>query len=70
MIDEKIEEKNKLNYELLGKGFHSGKITCMDISIQRSIIVTCSKEDFTIRIWNYYTGQQELSRVFLLDKDA
>lgn len=42
----------------------------MDISIQRPIIVTASREDSTIRFWNYYTGKCELSRrYFVLEKD-
>lgn len=44
---------------------------CMDISIQRPILVTCSREDCTIRIWNYFTGQCELSRrYFVMDKET
>ncbi len=36
----------------------------MDISLQRPILVTGSKEDSSIRFWNYYTGQCELSRSY------
>jgi hypothetical protein len=34
----------------------------MDISIQRPILVTFSKDDCSIRFWNLLTGQCILSR--------
>ena len=69
--DEDLEDKeNEVSFEIVGKGFHSGGISCMDISVQRPILVTASKDDCTIRFWNYYTGQCELQRSFIAtDKD-
>ena len=61
---------DEIKFETVGKGFHSGAITAMDISLQRPILVTASREDSTIRFWNYYTGQCELSRrYFVLEKE-
>ena len=34
----------------------------MDICVQRPIICTLSKEDSTIRVWNYATGECELEK--------
>jgi hypothetical protein len=31
--DDKKEQEDKIQYEFVAKGFHNGKITCMDISI-------------------------------------
>jgi len=44
-----------IKFDLVCRGFHSGSIDSVDIAVQRPIIVTASKEDSTIRIWNYYT---------------
>lgn len=52
----KMGNKDLVEYEFVGKGFHSGGITSMDICIQRPIIATCSKDDCTVRLWNYYTN--------------
>ena len=45
-----------VKFETVARGFHSGAISCMDISVQRPILVTASRDDSTIRFWNYYTG--------------
>ena len=59
-----------VKFETVARGFHSGAISCMDISVQRPILVTASRDDSTIRFWNYYTGQCELSRrYFVLEKE-
>ena len=52
----------KINYEVVGGngGFHQGEISHMDTCIQRPIIVTLSKTDSTIRVWNYDTGNCEI----------
>jgi cilia- and flagella-associated protein 57 len=44
-----------IKFDLVCRGFHSGAIDTIDIAIQRPIIVTCSRDDSTIRLWNYYT---------------
>ena len=56
-----------LNY--ICDGFHSGPITSMDISLQRPIIITCSKKDNTIRVWNYLTGHCENCKIILEEKE-
>jgi hypothetical protein len=48
--------QEKLHYETVGRGFHQGGITNMDIATQRPIMVTFSKDDSTIRFWNIATG--------------
>lgn len=53
-------------YETVGRGFHQSGITYMDICIQRPIVVTFSKDDCTIRFWNYLTGQCVLSRKYYI----
>lgn len=55
--------------DLVCRGFHSGPITCIDIAVQRPIIVTCSQDDSTIRLWNYDTNKCELYREYLAYKD-
>jgi len=50
--------------DLVCQGFHSGPISCIDIAVQRPMIVTCSQEDSTIRIWNYFTNKCELRREY------
>jgi len=44
-----------VKFDLVCRGFHSGSIDSIDIAIQRPIIVTCSRADSTIRLWNYYS---------------
>jgi WD40 repeat protein len=41
----------------------------MDIALQRPIIVTSSKEDKTIRVWNYLTGHCEYCKIILTEKE-
>ena len=59
--------KISLNY--ICDGFHKGPITSMDISLQRPIIITCSKKDNTIRVWNYLTGHCENCKIVLEEKE-
>ena len=56
-----------LNY--ICGGFHKGPITSMDISLQRPIIITASKKDNTIRVWNYLTGHCENCKIILEEKE-
>lgn len=65
VIDEANEER-KIEYETVARGFHSGAVTSMEISLQRPIIATFSKDDCTIRIWNYLSGQCMLSRKYYM----
>lgn len=69
-IIENLRNKNfNLKFELVCDGFHQGAITCMDVALQRPIIVTSSKTDKTIRIWNYLTGHCEYCKIILTEKD-
>lgn len=56
-LNESMDKEVKVDQ--LAKGFHSGPITAMDVAVQRPLIVTCSREDSTIRIWNYYKNTCE-----------
>jgi len=51
------------------RGFHSGAISTIDIAIQRPLLVTCSREDSTIRLWNYLTHSCELAREYYVLED-
>lgn len=59
----------EVKVDLVCRGFHSGPITCMDIAVQRPILVTCSQDDSTIRLWNYYTYKCELTREYFAHKE-
>ncbi len=62
-------EQFDLHFEIVCDGFHSGPITTMDVSLQRPIIVTTSKYDRTVRIWNYLTGHCEYCKIILEEKE-
>ena len=65
MVDMKLlglqDELRVKEARLMGNGFHGGCISAMDISVQRPLIATCSREDSTVRLWNYYTNTCELT---------
>lgn len=61
--------QNEVKFDLICRGFHHGAISAIDVAIQRPIVATCSKEDSTIRLWNYMTGQCELAREFFVLED-
>lgn len=46
------------------KGFHNNPVTGMDVCLQRPLLATCSKEDSTIRLWNYKNYGCKLLRMF------
>ena len=58
-----------LKFNVICEGFHNGPITCMDVASQRPIMITCSKNDKTIRIWNYLTGHCEYCKIILEERD-
>lgn len=60
---------SEIKFDLVCRGFHSGSINAIDIAIQRPIIVTCSREDSTIRLWNYFTHSCELAREYYVLED-
>ncbi len=69
IIDNLRNRNFDLKLELVCDGFHQGAITGMDVALQRPIIVTTSKTDKTIRIWNYLTGHCEYCKIILTEKD-
>lgn len=60
----------EVKFDFLFNGFHNGPITCMDVCLQRPLIVTCSKQDSTIRIWNYVNARCELARKFYIGEEG
>jgi len=67
-LNEAMDKDVKVNQ--VAKGFHSGAITTIDIAVQRPLIVTCSKEDSTIRIWNYKQNTCEQAKIYSAMDDA
>lgn len=63
----KDDNKLKVKFEYVYQGFHHGPITGLDICVQRPLVVTCSREDSTIRIWNYVNFKCELGRKFIYE---
>ena len=63
------QKHTDVKFDLLSRGFHKGSITGLDVAVQRPIIASCSREDSTIRIWNYYTGMCELAREYFVLED-
>ena len=62
-------EKFEIQFNIICDGFHSASITTMDVALQRPIIITTSKYDKTVRIWNYLTGHCEYCKIILEEKD-
>ena len=59
----------EIKFHLVCKGFHSGQISSIDIALQRPLILTASKEDSTIRLWNYKTFTCEMAREYYVLED-
>jgi cilia- and flagella-associated protein 57 len=65
------EDLNKeVKFSLVCKGFHSGPISALDIAVQRPLLLTCSKEDSTVRLWNYKTFACEMAREYYVLEDS
>lgn len=64
------DTEREIKSDLVCRGFHSGGITCMDVAVQRPILVTASRDDSTVRLWNYLTGVCELAREYYVVEDA
>jgi WD40 repeat protein len=64
------DTEREIKFDLLCRGFHSKGIDSMDVAVQRPILVTASRDDSTIRIWNYLTGVCELAREYYVLEDA
>ena len=62
-------EQFEIQFNIICDGFHSGPITTMDVALQRPIIITTSKYDKTVRVWNYLTGHCEYCKIILEEKD-
>lgn len=63
-LNEVLEQEIK--FDLVCEGFHSGQISSIDVAVQRPLILTCSKEDCTIRLWNYKTFTCEMAREYFV----
>lgn len=50
----------RIEYKVVAGGFHQGNVSVIDVCIQRPILVSMSKQDNTIRVWNYHTGHCEI----------
>ena len=64
LFQDDSQAKKSIKFEYICKGFHGGPISSMDVAFQRPLIATCSKDDGSIRIWNYLTNKCELGRRF------
>lgn len=65
------DTEKEITFDLLSRGFHSGGIASVDVATQRPLILTCSKEDCTIRLWNYEKSTCELGKgYYVMDDDA
>ena len=53
--DDTKTKKVECNLSYLVKGFHTGTITAIASCARKPLIITCSKEDKSIRLWNYRT---------------
>lgn len=52
-----------MKFNELGESLHIDGITSMTVCAWKSIVMTAAK-DFTIRVWNYKTGNIELVRKY------
>lgn len=65
------DTEKEIMFDLLSRGFHSGAISSVDVAKQRPLILTCSKEDCTIRLWNYEKAMCELGKgYYVVDDEA
>jgi WD40 repeat protein len=67
-LNDDLSQEVKLN--LICKGFHCGPITTIDIATQRPLILTASRSDSTIRLWNYKSYQCEMAREYMVLEDV
>ena len=58
-----------IKFDLVCRGFHSGSISAIDVAYQRPLIVTCSRDDSTVRIWNYMKYECDLAREYYVLED-
>ena len=63
------DTEKQIVFDLLARGFHSGSITSIDMSTQRPLLLTCSPEDSSIRLWNYDESTCELGKAYYINKD-
>jgi len=69
IFDNLKNDNYELKFNIICDGFHSDKITTMDVSLQRPLIITTSKIDKSIRIWNYLSGHCEYCKIILEEKN-
>jgi cilia- and flagella-associated protein 57 len=67
-LNESMDKEVKVDQ--IAKGFHSGPVDAIDCAVQRPLIVTLSREDSTIRIWNYYKNTCEQAKLYSGADDA
>jgi len=60
----------EVQFDLICQGFHSGAISTIDVAVQRPLLVTCSQEDQTIRLWNYISGECEFAREYVVKESG
>jgi cilia- and flagella-associated protein 57 len=53
-----------IKFDFVCSGFHSGAITELHTCLQRPVVLTCSVEDQSIRLWNYLQSTCELAHYF------
>ena len=68
LLKDKLEHERKvimdMDFKFLSSGFHSGAITELHTCDQRSVVLTCSLEDNTVRLWNYLTNNCDFVKNF------
>lgn len=52
------------NLQIVNRGFHHRSITAISIAAQRPIVVSCSRDEGSIRIWNLRSNECESARIF------
>lgn len=58
------EEQEPPVCELLCGGFHAGAITSLDLATHRTLAVTASRSECSVRVWNYLEQRCELAATF------
>jgi WD40 repeat protein len=53
-----------ISYKTVANGFHQDQISKLSCSLHRPLVISCSKDDCQVRIYNYATGLCELAKVY------
>jgi WD40 repeat protein len=59
----------EIKYKLLNSGGHNGAISSIETCLQRPILLTCSVQDQTVRIWDYNTCKCVLTKTFIVTQE-